>query len=112
MNFTCTARPSGQRLVVTVAGDIDLAIYPRFQAEAEAWAGKDTDIILECSEVSFIDSMGLRVLVEFRRLVTEAGHTFTLAGPSRPVTRVLELAGVHSLFDVSDLPQPAGETTA
>lgn len=98
MDFTCTARPSGQRLIVTVVGDVDLAVFPKFQAEAEAYAGKDADVVLECSDVRFLDSMGLRVLVEFRRAVTEAGHTFTLADPSHAVSRVLELAGVQSLF--------------
>jgi anti-anti-sigma factor len=111
MDFTCTARPSGQRLIVTVAGDVDLAAYPRFQAEAETYAGKGTDVVLECSGVTFLDSMGLRVLVEFRRTVTDAGHSFTLADPSHPVSRVLELAGVQRLFDTTAQPQPAGEST-
>lgn len=101
MEFNCTARQSGQHLAATVAGDVDLAIYPRFAAEAEVWAGKDTDVVLDCSEVTFMDSMGLRVLVQLRQDLTEAGHTFTLTNPSKPVARVLELAGVRELFGLA-----------
>jgi stage II sporulation protein AA (anti-sigma F factor antagonist) len=45
-----------------------------------------------------MDSMGLRVLVQLMRAVVAGGHAFTLADPSEPVTRVLELAGVQNVF--------------
>jgi stage II sporulation protein AA (anti-sigma F factor antagonist) len=107
MEFSCTGWQSGHEVVLTVAGDVDLAVYPRFQAEAEAWASKQADTVLDCSGVTFLDSMGLRVLVYLMREVTEAGHAFLLADPSEPVLRVLELAGVKSLFSVRELAGPA-----
>lgn len=98
MAFTCTARESAQQVVATVTGDVDLAAYPRLQAEAEAWVRTGTDVVLDCSQVTFMDSMGLCVLVQIYQAVTEADHTLTLADPSTPVMRVLELAGVQQLF--------------
>jgi stage II sporulation protein AA (anti-sigma F factor antagonist) len=112
MEFTCSAHQSGQHLSAAVAGDIDLAVHPRFQAEAKAWAGKHTDVVLDCSGVTFMDSMGLLVLVELRRDVTEAGHAFVLANPSTPVSRVLELAGLHEVFEVTFVPEEAVESMA
>jgi stage II sporulation protein AA (anti-sigma F factor antagonist) len=98
MEFTCAARQSGRRLIVTVAGDLDLAVYPRLQAEADIWSGKGLDVVLDCSDVTFMDSMGLRVLVQLRRNLMDAGRTLVLANPSARVRRVLELAGVQGLF--------------
>lgn len=98
MGFTCTARRSEQQVVATVTGDVDLAIYPRFQAEADTWARTGTDVVLDCSGVTFMDSMGLRVLVQIHQAVTEAGHSLILADPSQPVVRVLELVGMRQLF--------------
>jgi stage II sporulation protein AA (anti-sigma F factor antagonist) len=112
MEFTCTAHQSGPQLIATVAGDIDLAIHPRFRAEAQVWVGKHTDVVLDCSGVTFMDSMGLRVLVELWRGVTEAGHRFALARPSTSVTRVLELAGLVGVFEYAELPEPAAEELA
>jgi anti-anti-sigma factor len=112
MEFTCTAQQSGQRLIVAVAGDVDLAIHPRFQAESEAWADKGTDVVLDCSGVTFMDSMGLRVLVQLRHDVTRAGHSFALAAPSKPVTRVLELAGVQGVFELANCPEALDDDPA
>jgi anti-anti-sigma factor len=102
MRFTCSAQQTEERLVATVAGDVDLAAHPRFQAEADAWAGKGADVVLDLSGVTFMDSMGLRVLVELRQAVVDAGHAFALAAPSRPVDRVLALAGLDKLFDLAE----------
>jgi anti-anti-sigma factor len=107
MGFICSARQAERRLVATVAGDLDLAAHPRFQAQAEAWARQGTDVVLECSEVTFMDSMGLRVLVELRQAVLDAGHSFALAGPSNPVVRVLALAVVTDLFELTEV-EPSG----
>lgn len=98
MGFTYTARHSEQQIIVTVTGDIDLPAYPSLQAEIANWVGKDADVILECSEVTFMDSMGLRFLVQARHAILQGGHSLILADPSRPVMRVLELGGVVSLF--------------
>jgi stage II sporulation protein AA (anti-sigma F factor antagonist) len=111
MDYSCTAQDSEHGVTLTVVGDVDLAVFPRFQAEAEIWADKQTDLVLDCSGVTFLDSMGLRVLVHLRGKVTESGHRFTLANPSQPVLRVLELAGVQSLFlQTASEPSLAAET--
>lgn len=100
MEFSCTAQEVGGRLVLAVAGDVDLAAHARFEADVEkSWDGS-TDLVVDCSQVAFLDSMGLRVLVQTRQRATENGRDFTLAAPSEPVLRVLDLAGVRSLFSV------------
>ena len=112
MEFSCTAGQVGGRVVVTVAGDVDLAVHTRFEAEVEqSWDGS-TDLIIDCSGVTFMDSMGLRVMVRTRQRAAECGGKFALAAPSEPVLRVLELAGVKDLFSVVDPPMPDSEPDA
>jgi stage II sporulation protein AA (anti-sigma F factor antagonist) len=98
MEFSCTAQQSGERVVVTVTGDVDLAAHTLFQERVERWLSPATDLVVDCSQVSFMDSMGLRVLVYLRQQVLRYGRTITLQDPSTPVLRVLELAGVKGLF--------------
>lgn len=101
MEFSCTARQSGGLLVLEVAGDVDLAVHARFQAEVDRlWPRTPTDVVMDCSRVTFLDSMGLRVLVQALQRAAGHGCGFALAAPSQPVLRVLELAGVTGLFSV------------
>jgi anti-anti-sigma factor len=105
MEFSCTARQIAGRVVLTVAGDVDLATHSRFEAGVEqSWTASE-DLVIDCSQITFLDSMGLRVLVQARQRATENGRGFALAAPSEPVLRVLELAGVTSLFPVGPIPE-------
>lgn len=100
MEFSCTADQIAGRVVLTVAGDVDLAAHAHFEAEIlQAWDGS-SDLVIDCSRITFLDSMGLRVLVQSRQRAVDNGRDFALAAPSEPVLRVLELAGVKSLFTV------------
>jgi stage II sporulation protein AA (anti-sigma F factor antagonist) len=101
MEFSCTARQAGGLLVYKVGGDVDLAAHARFQADVDAaWPSTPTDVVFDCSQVTFLDSMGLRVLVQAMQRAAHHNCGFALAAPSEPVRRVLELAGVTTLFSV------------
>jgi anti-anti-sigma factor len=62
------------------------------------WVDEQVDLVVECSGVTFMDSMGITVLFYMMRGATEAGHGFALAAPSQAVTSVLRLAGIGGLF--------------
>jgi stage II sporulation protein AA (anti-sigma F factor antagonist) len=100
MEFSSTTRHDAARVVLAVAGDVDLAAHGRFQTDLDqSWDGS-TDLVIDCSQVAFLDSMGLRVLVHARQRAVDNGRDFVIADPSQPVLRVLELAGVGELFSV------------
>jgi stage II sporulation protein AA (anti-sigma F factor antagonist) len=101
MEFSCSARQSGGLRVLEVSGDVDLAAHAQFQADVDRlWPRTPTDVVMDCSRVTFLDSMGLRVLVHAMQRAAGNGCGFALAAPSQPVLRVLELAGVTSLFSL------------
>jgi anti-anti-sigma factor len=88
-----TAEPS--RLETTLAlllsGEIDSYTAP----ELAELLGKHPDLdVVDLSDVSFIDSSGLRVLVEIHQRRVEAGRVLILRAPSAPVRRLLEISGV------------------
>lgn len=102
MEFSCTAEQFADHVVLTVAGDVDLAAHTRFQSDVDlAWDGS-VDLVFECSRVTFLDSMGLRVLVHAMQRGTANGRSVTLTAPSQPVLRVLELAGIKDLFPMTE----------
>ena len=101
MEFSCTAEQGADHVVFTLAGDLDLAAHARLQTGLDQSWDASTDLVIDCSQVTFLDSMGLRVLVHAMQRATAADRAIALAAPSQPVLRVLELAGVTELFPVT-----------
>lgn len=79
-------------------GEIDLsnaeAIVGCFQTAADQGL---TQILVDATAVTFIDSSGLRALIEGKRLMHERGAQLVLV-PSRQLRRLLELTFPDPLF--------------
>ena len=91
---------------VRVTGDVDSETAPRLEAElARVIVDGADDLVLDLSEVSFLSSAGLGVLIglhrDAQRLRVEPGN--------RIVDRVIELTGLGLLYgedEGSDDPAP------
>jgi len=88
--------------VVKASGRVDAATAPELEAAFNAITEQARfTIVFDMSEVDFISSIGLRVLVDVRRRSRRYNRgDLVLASPSPNVDRSLELAGFHTLFDV------------
>jgi anti-anti-sigma factor len=85
-------------VTVTVAGDVDLAAADTLWSVLDEYVRPGTEVVVDCSKVAFLDSMGLRTLIRAQHKAEAAGSRLTLASPSEAVLRVLQLAGVAELF--------------
>ena len=102
MTYTCTALDDDQHTVVTVTGDIDFATSEPLWEDLDTRLTPAKSVIIDCSGITFLDSMGLRALLQAKDRARELDIPLTLAAPSGPVSRVLELAGVSALFSISN----------
>jgi anti-sigma B factor antagonist len=59
-------------------------------------------IILDMSELKFIDSSGIGALVKFSKEVTAANGIFKLCGITTSVRNLLEVVRVDRFFDIFD----------
>jgi anti-anti-sigma factor len=101
MGFFCgSIDAGGDPTVVWAVGDVDLAVAARLGAEIEPHLRPDATVLLDCSGITFIDSLGLRVLVHASRVANQVQARFMLAAVPEPVERVLRLAGLASSFTV------------
>lgn len=86
---------------VHVRGEIDIASSPRLKRQLEQVADDDGPIVVDVSEMTFIDSSGLGVLVEILKRRRDAGlEPMRIQGVQEPVRRVFEITGLTSLFDL------------
>ena len=61
-------------------------------------------MVIDLGSVGFMDSSGLRSLLEARQRGGDAGRGFALSRPSEAVQRVLELVDLTGEFDVVERP--------
>jgi anti-sigma B factor antagonist len=99
--FRVTVSETVGRAVVSLEGELDLSSAPELRELLVALAEKDgTDIVLDLTDLVFVDSTGLSVLVMALNRSRGAGGSITLRNPSASVMRILEITGLVSVFSV------------
>lgn len=95
MSLEITSSKNGSKTLVKVVGEVDVSNAPQLRQELEAALGEATpQVVVDFSEVPYIDSTGIGVLVGAAHRAKEAGGSLTLSNPQKNVARVLSLLGV------------------
>jgi anti-anti-sigma factor len=102
--FRARAEHLPDHVLVVAEGELDLVGAPRLLEALPDPAQGTTPVVLDLASVGFMDSSGLRSLLEARQACIDAGRPFALARPSDQVLRVLELVDLSSEFDVVERP--------
>jgi anti-sigma B factor antagonist len=82
-----------------VAGEIDAHSAPQLSDELASRSQTD-DLRVDLSEVSFMDSSGLRVLIDAHRKAESAGGRLVVTSPSSAVSRLIEISGLADHLNV------------
>lgn len=92
------------RSIIAIRGDID-AYGGHVLRDAITDALQiDSDVVVDLSDVNFVDSAGVGVLVGGHRAAEKAGRTFTIRHPSKRVEVLLEVTGLNRLFTIEQRP--------
>lgn len=85
-------------VVLRLFGEIDLSSVHVLGDQFESLVGQQlSNVIVDATQVTFMDSTGLHALVEGKRALHESGAHIYLV-PSKQVKRVLELVFPDPLF--------------
>jgi len=87
--------------ILSLAGRVDTATAPELeQAINREIDGGHRKILLDFSEVSYISSGGLRVLLATAKKLKNPGDKFGICGLSAEVLKILKLAGFTAIFSI------------
>jgi anti-sigma B factor antagonist len=88
--------------VITVGGECDMNAAPGLSVAVEAafQHGVET-MVVDLTEVTFIDSTAIGILLAARERLRRSGGTFEVVCSMPAVVRVLEIVGVESVAGVS-----------
>lgn len=89
--------------VVRFAGELDIATIEELGEALSAAVDSGAPVVVDLSECTFIDSMGISVILRAARTQANGSSgSFALAGVRDQVDRVLKLTGVETELTVYD----------
>jgi anti-sigma B factor antagonist len=86
--------------VVSAKGEIDVSSSARLREHLSALPGDVRRAVVDLTEVTFLDSTGLGVLVAGWKRCDEVGGSLDLVVASPRVGKVLEITGLDSIFTI------------
>jgi len=87
--------------VVALAGESDVYTYDQLRGALESEAAMGVALlIVDLSGLEFMDSTGVRVLLDIRVMMKDRGGKLALAQPQHTVARMLNLVGADQLIPV------------
>jgi anti-anti-sigma factor len=93
--------------LITVDGELDVATADRLVGAVAELVERNEPIVLDLRHVSFLDSSGMRALLEVSDHAAGLGRPVGLLQPSIAVTRLLDLVDLRSRFAEIDDVEPA-----
>lgn len=113
MGLTITTSNKNGAVVVHCAGEIDVATAAQLRdVVQQVFADGSRAVALDMSEVSFMDSTGLGVVVGRLKTLRRAGGNLTIAVTADRVRRVFEITGLDKVFVLHETADAAASAAA
>lgn len=101
LTISVTTEPA--HTLIALAGECDLNTGRQLRDVLTSEVSRGAHrIILDLSQLSFMDSTGMQIVLSSRTVLTVRGGTLALVSPQPVVARVLELTGAAELIPVYD----------
>ena len=93
-------REEASAVVIAFEGDVDLESSRQARQVLLECVGRKRALLVDLSQVTYIDSSGVAALVESFQSARKGGTTFALAAVSDATMRVLQLARLDKVFTI------------
>lgn len=101
--LTVRSERKGDVHIIRLSGELDLATADDVQRELERVEATNADsIVIDLSQLTFMDSTGVRLLVTAHARARADSNRLTLLRGGRAVQRILQLSGVEPLLPFAD----------
>ncbi len=91
------------KICLRITGEVDLYTSPELRkAIMKAVTQSSGGVILDLTEVAYMDSSGVATLVEGLKANSDKKLAFSLRHPSQSVMKVLQLSRLDSVFQIEN----------
>jgi anti-sigma B factor antagonist len=99
MNYLIDHDPIDRGHLIVASGELDIAATPRLSTVlAMAAATRGGRLVLDLSDVSFIDSTALGTILKAAAQFDESGKLLAVVVPDGPVRRLFEMTNLTQRF--------------
>lgn len=89
-------------LIMSICGEIDhrYSIRIRNEADKKIVTYPNKDFIIDLSDVTFMDSSGIGVIIGRYKLVTSFGSKVKIVSSNETLGKILEMSGIEKIIPV------------
>ena len=92
---------TGNTVTVTVCGRLDTVTSAEFEKTlAPYFSSQCPELVLDCSEMEYISSAGLRVVLTAHKSITAKGGRFIIRNISKEVHSVFDITGFSRILTI------------
>ena len=88
------------KFLVTLEGELDTAAAADVENKLQPlYTANGKDVVIDCSQLEYIASSGLRILISILKGAKSGGSRVTISGMNDDIKDVFKLTGFIDLFD-------------
>ena len=99
--MTTTIKETDERIIAVLSGEMDTAAAAQVEKDLQPLLdSQGKEIVLDCKELEYISSSGLRVLLSILKQAQAVGSRVVLKNVNDVIHDVLDISGFISIFDI------------
>jgi anti-sigma B factor antagonist len=99
--MTTTIQETDERIIAILSGELDTAASAQAEKDLQPLLDSNgKEIVLDCKELEYISSSGLRVLLSILKKAQSVGSHVVLKNVNDVIHDVLDISGFISIFDI------------
>ena len=99
--MTTTIQETDKSIIAFLSGEMDTAAAAQVEKDLQPLLdSKGKEIFLDCKELEYISSSGLRVLLSILKQAQTVGSRVVLKNVNDVIHDVLDISGFISIFDI------------
>ena len=93
-------KAEGSALTVKVSGRMDTTTAPQLEAALKEQMGNTEELILDFSDLEYISSAGLRVLLSAQKRMNARGGSMRVTGANEIVKEIFDVTGFSDILTI------------
>ena len=90
---------NGTAAALKIIGRLDTTTAPELEAAIDACAAEITDLVLDCGELEYVSSAGLRVILKAQKLMNAQGN-MKLTHVNETIMEVFDITGFADILTI------------